>query len=65
MLPSSTLNISVFTYIFMSKGNDGNDQPDQPPPISKHHAIFACFFFFFLSTCLFHKTISKTTNITD
>lgn len=48
MLPSSTMNISVFTYIFMPKGSNDNDQPDQPPPISKHHTIFACFFFFLL-----------------
>ena len=63
MLPSSTMNISVFTYIFMSKGSDGNDQPDQPPPISTHHAIFACFFFF--SIVFFIKPSAKTTNITD
>lgn len=48
MLPSSTMNISVYTYIFMSKGSDGNDQPDQHPPISKHRTIFT--FFFFLSS---------------
>lgn len=59
MLPSSTMNISVFTYIFMSKGSDGNDQPDQPPPISKHHTIFACFFFFFLPLVFFIKPSVK------
>lgn len=62
MLPSSTMNISVFTYIFMSKGSDGNDQPDQPPSLNTTLSLPVSFF---LSSCLFHKTISKTTNITD